>query len=450
MRKTFYLLLLVFFSSFTVSAETITFSGKITNTENLKVRIKGDLLDTEIELKPDGSFLEKLQIENDGIYILETGKNSVPVYLTKTSVLTINFNDNSLATSLKYSGKGSFENQYLAKKQLILAGIPEADLYALDENQFLKKLGEIKSSILALYNKTKFTDKNFKEKEARNINFLEQRRLLSYKKDHWYYGKVSGFQVSETYPKFDETIDLDNNSDFLFSRDYQELVIIKFYQNIKIDSTEYFISAKNAIPEIKALKSPSIKNHLIKYSVTDVNIINSNYETIYHEFSSIVTDPKIKEKLTTQFLVADALKPGSPSPKFDYENQKGGKTTLESLNGKYIYIDLWATWCGPCREQIPFLQKIEEQYKGKNIEFVSISIDAQKDKEKWSKFVTEKQLGGIQLLAENEWESQFLKAYGIFSVPTFILLDPAGNIVNAYAPKPSDDKLIDLFNSLKI
>jgi thiol-disulfide isomerase/thioredoxin len=315
---------------------------------------------------------------------------------------------------------------------------------------YITILSTILSSILALYNKTKFTDKNFKEKEARNIHFLEQKRLLSYKNDHWYYGKVSGFQVSETYPKFDETIDLDSNSDFLFSTDYQELVIIKFYQNIKIDSTEYFISAKNAIPEIKALKSPSIRNHLIKYSVTDVNIRNSNYEIIYHEFSSIVTDPKIKEKLTTQFLVADALKPGSPSPKFDYENQKGGKTTLESLNGKYIYIYLWATWCGPCREQIPFLQKIEEQYKGKNIEFVSISIDAQKDQEKWSKFVTEKQLGGIQLLAENEWESQFLKAYGVFSVPTFILIDPAGNIVNAYAPKPSDDKLIDLFNSLKI
>ncbi len=315
---------------------------------------------------------------------------------------------------------------------------------------YITILSTILSSILALYNKTKFTDKNFKEKEARNIHFLEQKRLLSYKNDHWYYGKVSGFQVSETYPKFDETIDLDSNSDFLFSTDYQELVIIKFYQNIKIDSTEYFISAKNAIPEIKALKSPSIRNHLIKYSVTDVNIRNSNYEIIYHEFSSIVTDPKIKEKLTTQFLVADALKPGSPSPKFDYENQKGGKTTLESLNGKYIYIYLWATWCGPCREQIPFLQKIEEQHKGKNIEFVSISIDAQKDQEKWSKFVTEKQLGGIQLLAENEWESQFLKAYGVFSVPTFILIDPAGNIVNAYAPKPSDDKLIDLFNSLKI
>lgn len=72
------------------------------------------------------------------------------------------------------------------------------------------------------------------------------------------------------------------------------------------------------------------------------------------------------------------------------------------------------------------------------------------DQPKWSKFVTEKQLGGIQLLAENEWNSKIIKDYGINGVPTFILLDPNGNIVNARAPKPSDPKLIELFNSLKI
>jgi thiol-disulfide isomerase/thioredoxin len=47
---------------------------------------------------------------------------------------------------------------------------------------------------------------------------------------------------------------------------------------------------------------------------------------------------------------------------------------LESLK-KYVYIDVWATWCGPCLQEVPFLQKVEEQYQGKNIEFVSISVD---------------------------------------------------------------------------
>ena len=89
---------------------------------------------------------------------------------------------------------------------------------------------------------------------------------------------------------------------------------------------------------------------------------------------------------------------GNASPSFAYENHKGGVTKLEDFKGKYVYIDVWATWCAPCRAEIPFLQKIEEKYHGKNIEFISISIDTDKDHEKWNKFVTDKNLGGVQLI----------------------------------------------------
>jgi len=129
------------------------------------------------------------------------------------------------------------------------------------------------------------------------------------------------------------------------------------------------------------------------------------------------------------------------TPDFEYENHKGGKTKLSDLKGKYVYIDLWATWCGPCRAEIPFLQKIEEKYHGKNIEFVSVSIDAQKDHDKWQKFVTDKQLGGIQLIADNEWNSDFAKSYNVMSIPRFILIDPQGKVVDSNATRPSDQAL---------
>lgn len=137
-----------------------------------------------------------------------------------------------------------------------------------------------------------------------------------------------------------------------------------------------------------------------------------------------------------------------PSATFDYENQKGGKTKLEELKGKYVYIDVWATWCGPCRAEIPFLQKIEEKYKGKNIEFVSISIDVAKDHDKWKNFVAEKQLGGIQLLADKDWKSDFVMSYGINSIPRFILIDPKGVIVKGDAARPSEPQLQELLDSL--
>lgn len=132
---------------------------------------------------------------------------------------------------------------------------------------------------------------------------------------------------------------------------------------------------------------------------------------------------------------------GNPSPEFDYENHKGGKTKLSDLKGKYVYIDLWATWCGPCRQEIPYLQKIEEKYQGKNIEFVSISIDNAKDNEKWKNFVTAKHLGGVQLFADKDWGSDFVVKYGVTGIPRFILIDPKGNIVNSDAARPSSPEL---------
>lgn len=132
---------------------------------------------------------------------------------------------------------------------------------------------------------------------------------------------------------------------------------------------------------------------------------------------------------------------GKPSPEFNYENHKGGQTKLSDLKGKYVYIDIWATWCAPCRQEIPFLQKIEKKYENKNITFVSISIDQKKDYEKWKSFVTDKNLGGIQLLADNDWNSEFILKYEIRGIPRFILIDPNGNIVSSDIQRPSDPKL---------
>jgi len=136
------------------------------------------------------------------------------------------------------------------------------------------------------------------------------------------------------------------------------------------------------------------------------------------------------------------------SATFDYENHKGGKTKLEDLKGKYVYIDVWATWCGPCRAEIPSLKAIEEKYHGKNIEFVSISIDVAKDHDKWKTFVTDKNLGGIQLFADKDWNSDFMKSYGVTSIPRFILIDPNGKVIKGDAARPSNPELKEELDKL--
>jgi len=158
----------------------------------------------------------------------------------------------------------------------------------------------------------------------------------------------------------------------------------------------------------------------------------------------------LNQNYPAQHLKLTKFAKGKPSPTFNLENSKGGKTSLKSLKGKYVYVDVWATWCAPCRQQIPALKKIEEQYKAKNIAFVSMSIDKKTDKAKWKKMIKNDKLSGIQLFAENDSNSQFIKDYQIAGIPRFILIDPAGNIVDADAPRPTDPRLVALFDSLKL
>jgi len=160
------------------------------------------------------------------------------------------------------------------------------------------------------------------------------------------------------------------------------------------------------------------------------------------------------EKLEMRKLFAK----GTVSPTFsNYENHKGGTTSLSDFKGKYVYIDIWATWCGPCKVEIPYLKKLESKYHDRNIEFVSISVDddrrsgtMERAHDAWEKMVTEKELTGVQLFTGNGWKADFVQDYKVKGIPRFILIAPDGTVVNADAPRPSSKKLIAIFEEIGI
>jgi hypothetical protein len=156
MKKSIYLLLILVFASFTTSNKPITISGKITNTENGQITIRGESFEKEIKLNADGTFSENITIAYDGIYAIETGKNSIPIYLSKGTKLNLTADDKAFFTTIKYTGIGSIENQYIAKKASITSQISDEELYKLDETEFLNKLTEIKTAVLALSKKKIF------------------------------------------------------------------------------------------------------------------------------------------------------------------------------------------------------------------------------------------------------------------------------------------------------
>jgi thiol-disulfide isomerase/thioredoxin len=132
---------------------------------------------------------------------------------------------------------------------------------------------------------------------------------------------------------------------------------------------------------------------------------------------------------------------GASSPEFVYPDVHDATISLSSLRGHYVYIDVWATWCGPCKAELPFLKEVEKKYEGRNIRFVGLSVDVIKDADKWKKFVTDNGLEGCQVMADHDFTSDFIADFNITSIPRFILIDPEGKIVSANASRPSNPAL---------
>jgi thiol-disulfide isomerase/thioredoxin len=225
---------------------------------------------------------------------------------------------------------------------------------------------------------------------------------------------------------------------FLISNDY-------FTQDLVTNGTKEDL--ETAIKDYKAAYE-ALKIKFSDVDSTHIVILDRNIEGSIKQLNQFMTS---KIAMRSEFIT------GTPSPTFiDYENFAGGNTSLSDLKGKYVYMDIWATWCGPCIKEIPALKSVEKQFEGKNIEFISISLDegrgykgdAAEAYKGWGKMIAEKELGGMQLLADNGFTSQFVKDYKINGIPRFILIDPEGNIVNADAPRPSDPQLVALFNEL--
>mgnify|MGYP000914514368 CR=1 FL=1 len=124
------------------------------------------------------------------------------------------------------------------------------------------------------------------------------------------------------------------------------------------------------------------------------------------------------------------------APEFAFNSIEGNRISLSDLKGKYLYVDIWATWCRPCLQQLPAMKELEEKYRDSNIEFVSISVDNDRDKAKWQKMVQEKQMGGIQLFAGKG--TSFHQDYEISSIPKFIIIGKDGEIINENPPRPMD------------
>lgn len=194
----------------------------------------------------------------------------------------------------------------------------------------------------------------------------------------------------------------------------------------------------------KYVTNPLLRQDLIR-SVGQFYFRYGDNSGNYHQFYKDICQWAGKDSVTYaeyKDIITSWDKTKAGTKAFDITlTDRDGKTCLlsELTKGKFTYIDVWATWCGPCKAEIPYLAKLVEKEKGnKNMQVISISID--KDVEAWKKMINADKPAWPQYNVNGDTEKLFIQQWGISGIPRFIMIDNNGNIFNADAPRPSDEK----------
>lgn len=138
------------------------------------------------------------------------------------------------------------------------------------------------------------------------------------------------------------------------------------------------------------------------------------------------------------------LRKGDKCPDYVFQSRDSSEVTLRQFRGKYVVIDVWASWCYPCKKEYPTLKALAREYKGRGIEFVSISCDSQE--RRWRN-----EMGFMGAEGHQWWiagNNAFMMAFEISTIPRLILIDPKGRIANLRLPLPSDPTFRKILDAL--
>lgn len=211
--------------------------------------------------------------------------------------------------------------------------------------------------------------------------------------------------------------------------------------------------AKFADPEKFLLEeTPQITNPVIKGEIALIFAAGKKtlqgFEESEAKYGKFITTDSQKNRWANMKKKLQTVDTGVPATDFAFPDVDGKKIALSDFKGKVVYVDLWATWCGPCKKEMPFLKELEKEFHGNdNIVFMGVSVDKSKDIEKWKEFLVKEELPGIQLFAGDEASEALDKPYKVRGIPRFILVGKDGNLIYEDAPRPSDPEIKIILNN---
>ncbi|UZR97049.1 TlpA family protein disulfide reductase [Chondrinema litorale] len=416
-----------------------------------------------------GNAVLELDLHKPALVYLDVDKGSGhPIYIEPNYDMEVLVYREQSRWKYFYTGKGSAVNNYLEEirfLQDVLEGSVENYIMSLDPPDFVERVEEMRTEFSnfhqAYIDSVKLSAEQKATLEKKNqlmLISLKERYIDFYEtgsssdKDKTKWGKLNDsfydFPLVASY--FDNELLRDDYIDQI--DDYADQYVLKpLYDSLpKISATQ--INDTLAVGEVlpfliaDAIKQrdypEKIKELMLAQNTLEVldNGISHISDSLLNNFEKLYPKSEFLYYIHKQIKKVQPLTVGNIAPNITGITFGGEHFSLDQLKGKVVYVDVWATWCGPCKTEMPFAEKLQDEFKGNDeVVFLNVSVDAKK--EKWDEMLKEKPIGGVNIIIPTDDLSAFLKTYSVSGIPRYILIDQEGKLIDANALRPSTGKV---------
>ncbi|OZV67992.1 TlpA family protein disulfide reductase [Winogradskyella aurantia] len=424
-------------------------SGKISNPGKHKLKLFDFLgksqWQQDIEVM-DSAFTVNLNINTPVFKTLAYGNTRKDIFLKPNKSLIVYIQEGTF----KYDGDLAHENSILdaVSSRLQTVDFPFVSSQPLEvAKKYIDSLEEDSYKLLQELTSTNPTSSDFQDYTKAYIKYdlAFLKLMLGERKDEQpdnYYDFLNTTTLSKP-----ELLDISKYRSFLvyyLERETNLRVQQLDAKQQKSPEVEFNESLK-VIEELEneAIRAYCFYNAMImKLKESGIN----DFEEHYQYFITTNTDPYYKAQMEMAYAEKKKIAPGQPAPEFTLKDVDGNMVSLGDFKGKYVYLDFWQTLCPRSARELPHYLKLQSEYNTENIAFVSISVN--EDENVWRDYVKAKKNVGTSLRATEYFDSEVYKEYQVNGLPSFVLIDTEGKIIDSVADKPSSEEIRETLNEL--
>lgn len=443
MKKFVVLFLFVVFGNALFAQQYVEVRGKIESDKFKKINLykvvngRPDTLSMVIPSK-DGSFGFIFNTKESAYYAIGSDYKYFRLYLKPGDKANVVITD----SLIKFTGANTKENLALGEWEKIFYKLRKMSIFFLEKGsgtykEMFPELESVSAKGKKLVSTTKTGNPAFDALFAQTVAFdIDYAALMSIFTPRVVHPAKGQYPVEVTSIKDSKLYDNDD----VLKQPYGEKLISTYSMFKVISSNEDSRNFDNFLKTVGGIRA---KGELVIKRVATFRSYKE-FAEFTDKYEKYTDNADQQERLNNMRLKLMDFKEGSAASDFTYPDSTGKMISLSDFKGKMVLVDVWATWCGPCKKEIPSLMALEEEYHGKDIVFIGVSVDEKKDYQKWKTFLKEHNMVGVQLFAEG-W-SKIAKDYKIKAIPRFMLFDRNGNIITVDAPKPSNPAMKELID----